>query len=262
MTATLTSCFCRAWLEAPIKKILPALIPGPELPAVVAERLIQRVLPEELYLSLAATGQFSCMIRDHKFTFKRNAKTLFERDGKIYSCCIDVEDSSRPDQDRIVAEYLLALNDEAKYLEIANLTDVTPSKNAETGLTMRFLRNFDQRDDGWFRRNFLGDFDTPYARMREAHERELNLRVQMEALRLDPRPAYISYDPADGIPIMSPMPTYREGLNELHISQIASECMRQLLLESPFNQTRRFCALSIQSLQNRWPIRTKIDEEI
>ena len=35
-----------------------------------------------------------------------------------------------------------------------------------------------------------------------------------------------------------PMPYRREQYDELHITQIAAECARQLLLESPLNQTR------------------------
>ncbi len=123
-----------------MSKLTPKFTPL-DSPQIVAERLLKSVLPEELYLQLTATGEFGIEVGEgkekHKYTFKRKGKTLVEREGKVYSCCIDVEDQKRPEQDRIVAEYLLVLNDEKKYLATANLTEVWSNRAPRTATEIR-----------------------------------------------------------------------------------------------------------------------------
>ena len=134
-------------------------------PRVVAERLLRQVLPEAMYEELAATGQCSCVVNEHEYTFSRKAKTKVGKDGKTFSCCIEHTDNSIPRPDRLVSEYLLVLNDEEKYLATANLTQIGDwsSEGVETG---QYFRD------------------------------ALVYGLQMETIRLQPRPAWIAVDPA------------------------------------------------------------------
>ncbi len=204
-------------------------------PRITAERLLKSVLPEELYIQLAATGEFRCTIHKLKFTFKRNAKTRVVRSGREFSCCIDVEDEQRPDQDRIVAEYLLALNDHKKYMEIANLTDVTPGSRG--GLT--FGVDWAAAIDYW------ADFGQVGVRIGDT----INIRRPARygprpELRLDP-PIQPTPTPDDNAlsevlqmddelrwlrraPYITNQPPTPGVISELHISQIANECLRQI----------------------------------
>lgn len=102
--------------------------------ALTAERLLQRVLPEELYLRLNALGWFEYYTPLHlitvgrvcRFVLSRRKKTLLHNtSGESWSCCIEPAGGVQvPDQDRLVAEYLLLVNDPEKYLRTANLTQV------------------------------------------------------------------------------------------------------------------------------------------
>ncbi len=94
-------------------------------PRIAAERLLRSVLPEELCIALSATGECEIQGKQFSYVLKKDSKThCKKKDGTVHSCCIAPEDTSCPDTDRIVAEYLLILNDEQKYLEIANLTQI------------------------------------------------------------------------------------------------------------------------------------------
>ncbi len=100
-------------------------------PKLVAERLMQKVLPEDVYLSMSALqyadvpGQL--MVHDTGKPrmyrlFRGGRKTeITDPNGHVWSACIYLP-GQQPDTDRIVAEYLLIVNDEAEYLETANLT--------------------------------------------------------------------------------------------------------------------------------------------
>lgn len=93
-------------------------------PRLKAEKLLTEVLPEPLYLSLAATGEFHYQSPLYLYTFSRKKNTLLENCEGTWSACIHPEDTSIPRSDRIVAEYLLAKSDEGQYLKIANLTKI------------------------------------------------------------------------------------------------------------------------------------------
>lgn len=114
-------------------------------PKVVAEGLLRKVIGDEAHTQLCATGQFTVTVESgNKYTFSRQSKTVVEKDGRRYSCCIEFEDYDKPRADQLAAEYLLALNDEAKYLSTANLTDITPATHGELtmqGITNRVLEN-------------------------------------------------------------------------------------------------------------------------
>lgn len=165
-------------------KKLPAMPSPSNDPKVVAERLLKSVLPEELYIQLAATGSFSCSIGPNEYTFFREKKTHVKKNDRTYSCCIDIEDPARPDADRIVAEYLLVLNDEKKYLDTANLTCIEGP-----------------RDRGPWSDNFLGEWGTIGDRGRRSgralanddFQRHLD-RARLDELRLATRPPWIRRD--------------------------------------------------------------------
>ncbi len=104
--------------------------PAPD-PRLAAEKLLRSVLPDDLYIALAATGQCIAKGKTHEYTLAKGKKTICKKapglgvgSGKAFSCCIGLEDQQAPDTDRIVAEYLLIINDEKQYLETANLTEV------------------------------------------------------------------------------------------------------------------------------------------
>lgn len=96
------------------------------LAKVAAEKLLRSVLPEDLHIRLAAIGE--CEVQGKSgFTYvlKKGAKTHCKKmDGTVHSCCIELSDTQAPDTDRIVAEYLLIISDEQKYLKTANLTQI------------------------------------------------------------------------------------------------------------------------------------------
>ncbi len=104
--------------------------PAPD-PRLAAEKLLRSVLPDDLYIALAATGQCIAKGKTHEYTLAKGKKTICKKapglgvgSGKAFSCCIGLEDQQAPDTDRIVAEYLLIINDEKQYLETANLTEM------------------------------------------------------------------------------------------------------------------------------------------
>ena len=108
-------------------------------PKIAAERLLRSVLPEDLCVSLSAIGE--CEVQGKKYRYKlfKNKKTHCIQGDKIFSCCIELSDSEAPDTDRIVAEYLLIRNDEARYLSTANLTQIVgPRPDVRTGVALRF----------------------------------------------------------------------------------------------------------------------------
>lgn len=107
-----------------------------------AERLLAEVLPKELYIELNATLKFTILskltkaicvtslysLSDRliplKYELSRRYKTHIHcSDGSIYAACIAPDSHGPvPEADRLVAEYLLLVNDERKYLETANLS--------------------------------------------------------------------------------------------------------------------------------------------
>lgn len=135
-------------------------------PKVVAERLVRRVLGDENYTDLAALGKFTIILpSENEYTLYRKRKTeaklakkyllpygradkRLHWDAGTYSCCIHPEDTSCPDADRIVAEYVLLCNDEQKYLFTANLTAIFVPNGAipMTGGQFEALRNGIWRD--------------------------------------------------------------------------------------------------------------------
>jgi len=202
----------------------------------VAERLLKSVLPEELYLQLSATGEFVIEVgegkKKHEYAFKRKGKTLVRMDGKLYSCCIDVEDQKRPEQDRIVAEYLLVLNDEKRYLATANLTQIYgPWENTRPG---RYLTGQE-----------IGRQWTDV------------LNHQLDALRYQRTAPYLEYNPSVGpIPIV-PEPRIGDTIrvqrpaqylstrpvdNRITIGQIANQALWMLChippLDHPYPMLR------------------------
>lgn len=125
----------------------PAPPPMQELldPKIAAEKLLRRVLPEELHVSLGALGYCDVPGKTHKsYRIFKNQKThVTDKQGNVYSSCIHLTDTEAPDTDRIVAEYLLIINDEAKYLDTANLTQILSESqaNRNSGRTHAELLN-------------------------------------------------------------------------------------------------------------------------
>lgn len=95
-------------------------------PKVVAEKLLAEALPPEVYLSLAATGAVEIPGKRYVvYRLHRNHKTeLLDKMGRWWSACIYIP-GDPPDQDRLVAEYLLITQDEKEYVRTANLTCIT-----------------------------------------------------------------------------------------------------------------------------------------
>ena len=121
-------------------------------PKLTAEQLLHKVLPQDLYIHLNAVGHFwleptrtkrlevrhkeTKQVYGHppyRYQFFRNKKTHLHAGKDIYSSCIAPENTSCPDQDRLVAEYLLAKDKEAEYLATTNLTQVG-GERARAGL--------------------------------------------------------------------------------------------------------------------------------
>lgn len=95
------------------------------VPVVQAEALLRRVLPEENYLELAATSKTWIQAKTNRYQLIRHSKTIVEKPDKTkWSSCIHLSDNDAPDTDRLVAEYLLIVNDEKEYLKTANLTEI------------------------------------------------------------------------------------------------------------------------------------------
>ncbi len=92
-------------------------------PKIVAEKLLRRVLPEDLCICLAAMAYCDVQGKRYRYRLRKDAKTICFQGEQEYSCCIDLV-GNHPDTDRIIAEYLLIKNDERKYLATANLTQV------------------------------------------------------------------------------------------------------------------------------------------
>lgn len=93
------------------------------VPVVQAEALLRKVLPEENYLELAATSKTWVAAEVNRYQLVRNSKTIVEKpDKSLWSSCIHLSDDAAPDTDRLVAEYLLIVNDENEYLKTANLS--------------------------------------------------------------------------------------------------------------------------------------------
>ncbi len=107
-------------------------------PKLVAERLMQKVLPEDVYLSLSALGYADVEgTIGRKYRLFRNRKTeITDKNGTVVSACIYLPGqalgAAPPDTDRIVAEYILITNDEKEYLSTANLTMIS-SPNVRPG---------------------------------------------------------------------------------------------------------------------------------
>lgn len=113
-------------IELEEERAAPPVVEDPPTrkPSIQAEALLQRIIPGEDYLALAADGQ--CTIKGERFQYRlrRNQKTIVIKEDGEYSSCIHLSDSQAPDTDRLVAEYLLITNDEAEYLRTANLTRI------------------------------------------------------------------------------------------------------------------------------------------
>ncbi len=94
-------------------------------PKIAAEKLLRSILPEELCISLSAINE--CEVAGKKYRYKlfKNKKTHCIQGDKVFSCCIELEDTTTPDTDRIVSEYLLIKSDEEQYLKTANLTQIS-----------------------------------------------------------------------------------------------------------------------------------------
>lgn len=108
---------------------------------VNAERLLAEVLPKELYIELNATHaltlqsklsvavyKLSDKIQPVSYSLSRRDKTyIYCKNGSIYSACISPDSHGPvPEADRLVAEYLLLVNDEERYLMTANLSLIKP----------------------------------------------------------------------------------------------------------------------------------------
>ncbi len=94
-----------------------------EEPTLVAEQLLIKVLPAPLYLSMSAKGYCDIPgVINKSYRLRRNGKTeVTNSKEEVFSSCI-VLSTDAPDTDRIIAEYLLIVDDEKEYLKIANLT--------------------------------------------------------------------------------------------------------------------------------------------
>lgn len=149
---------------------------------IAAERLLRTVLPEDLHISLAATNECKVNGKDPGFSYqlKKNAKTLCtKKDGSVHSCCIGLSDTSAPDTDRIVAEYLLITNDEPQYLKTANLTCIRGGPIAEqTGVSLRMIREFD-REQNFISPNVMGQWTADDHRERRTYIPRLSMPVAM-----------------------------------------------------------------------------------
>lgn len=153
------------------KRKLALAVTNQQDPTVVAERLLRKVLPDECYTDLCAKGLFKCIINQHQYTFSRTTKTLVEIEGRTFSCCIEFEQKGPPKADRLAMEYILALNDEAKYLKTANLTDVTPQPRPQWSNT-------------WPNARDMG-IDWADERYRLEYERQIRYIRQRQGPRMD-----------------------------------------------------------------------------
>lgn len=90
-----------------------------------AEALLRRGLPDDLYLRLCATGKFQHVTAENGvYTLSKTEKTtLMTPTGNLFSCCVEMPGC--PPADRVLGEYMLIKNDEKKYLETANLTQIS-----------------------------------------------------------------------------------------------------------------------------------------
>lgn len=98
-------------------------------PRLAAEKLLRSVLPEDLCISMSAIGECEVQGKRHRYKLFKLRKTHCYQGDKTFSCCIELSDTKAPDTDRIIAEYLLILNDEDEYLRTANLTQISVALN-------------------------------------------------------------------------------------------------------------------------------------
>lgn len=228
--------------------VIPKIEDKLTLSKIKGEQLLKSVLPEELYLQLCATGRFECEIDGLKFKFSREAKTTVKKGPVLYSCCIDLEvrqdsllfDDGPPDQDRLVAEYLLALNNVNKYMSTANLTEIARDRqDAMTGAALNAL----WRDEimRWTTSEFnarLADYYDPVTIDNEADAARYStqagrtLRVGdtiniRRPRRFEPRPNIRPYT----------QPAYRAGrMQESNVQRITQVALMLLCRIEPFNR--------------------------
>ncbi len=105
-------------------------------PKIAAEKLLRSILPIDLCISLSAIGECEVQGKKHRYKIFKNQKTHCFQGDRTFSCCIELSDSSAPDTDRIVAEFLLITNNEDEYLKTANLTQIAgPRPEGVSGLS-------------------------------------------------------------------------------------------------------------------------------
>src|SRR3990167_7113028 len=117
------------------KSVMPK---GPD-PRLAAEKLLRSVLPEDLCISLSAINECEVQGKKHRYKIFKDQKTHCIQGDRTFSCCIGLSDTSAPDTDRIIAEYLLITNYEEAYLRTANLTEITRPREALSGAALNAI---------------------------------------------------------------------------------------------------------------------------
>ena len=107
---------------------MPPVGPGGDVAILQAEKLLLQVVGQDRYVQLNALGFYELPGKTHaSYSLAKRRKThITGHDGAIWNACVDLTVGDCPQADRIVAEHYLILNDEAKYLQTANLTLIQP----------------------------------------------------------------------------------------------------------------------------------------
>ena len=155
------------------KSVMPK---GPD-PRLAAEKLLRSVLPEDLCISLSAIDECEVQGKKHCYKIFKGQKTHCIQGDRTFSCCIELSDTSAPDTDRIIAEYLLITNDEDEYLKTANLTEITRPREALSGAALNAIWRDEAVGDHtadairyanrWMRENTFGQWGREGLRVRQ-----------------------------------------------------------------------------------------------